>query len=70
LLIETDAPDQSPPENRVEFSLPNSTDGKPVNHPANLGAVYRFASELLDVPVEKLAIQVEENFRRIFGGVM
>jgi Tat protein secretion system quality control protein TatD with DNase activity len=35
-----------------------------------LGAVYRFASELLDVPVEKLAIQVEENFRRIFGGVM
>ena len=52
LLIETDAPDQSLPEERVEFSLPNSDDGKPVNHPANLGAVYRFAAELLGEPVE------------------
>lgn len=70
LLIETDAPDQSLPEDRVEFPLPDSKNGKPVNHPENLGAVYRFASELLDMPMEKLAIQVEENFRRVFGGIM
>ncbi len=69
LLIETDAPDQSLPEARVEFPLPNSANGKPVNHPANLGAVYRFAAELLGEPVEKLAEQVEENFRRVFGKV-
>ena len=69
LLIETDAPDQSLPQDRVEFPLPDSVAGKPVNHPANLGAVYRFASELLDVPLEKLVAQVEENFRRVFGGV-
>ena len=70
LLIETDAPDQSLPEERVEFPLPNSANGKPVNHPANLGAVYRFAAELLGEPVESLAKQVEENFQRVFGGVM
>ena len=70
LLIETDAPDQSLPENRVEFPLPIGPSGKPVNHPANLGAVYRFAAELLGQRVESLAAQVEENFERLFGGVM
>jgi TatD DNase family protein len=70
LLIETDAPDQSLPERRVAFPLPDSAEGKPVNHPANLGAVYRFAAELRGEPVESLARQVEENFRRVFAGVM
>ena len=69
LLIETDAPDQSLPEDRVEFPLPPSANGKPVNHPANLGAVYRFAAELLGEPVEPLALRVEGNFKRVFGGV-
>ena len=69
LLMETDAPDQSLPAERVEFPLPDSANGKPVNHPANLGAVYRFAAELLEVPLEKLAVQVEENFRRVFGEI-
>jgi TatD DNase family protein len=67
LLIETDAPDQSLPENRVEFPLPDSENGKPVNHPANLGAVYRFAAEWLDEPVESLAERVENNFQQVFG---
>jgi TatD DNase family protein len=70
LLIETDAPDQSLPEGRVEYPLPPDTSGKPVNHPANLGAVYRFAAEWLGEPLETLAAQVERNFRRIFAGVM
>jgi TatD DNase family protein len=70
LLIETDAPDQSLPEDRVEFPLPNSTNGKPVNHPANLRAVYRFAAELLGEPMESLAAQIGQNFQRVFGGVM
>ncbi|MGN6554462.1 MAG: TatD family hydrolase [Verrucomicrobiota bacterium] len=69
LLIETDAPDQSLPETRVEFPLPNTFDGKPVNHPANLGAVYRFAAELLGEPLESLALQVEKNFQQVFGSV-
>ena len=67
LLIETDAPDQSLPPELVEYPLPASSEGKPVNHPANLGAVYRFASGLLQMPLEKLAAGVEENFIRLFG---
>lgn len=70
LLIETDAPDQSLPPDRVAFPLPGSGDGRPVNHPANLGAVYRFAAELLGEPVQSLAARVEENFQRVFGGLM
>jgi len=67
LLIETDAPDQPLPSDRVKYPLPLSADGKPLNHPANLGAVYRFAAELLGEPVEKLAARVEQNFLRLFG---
>jgi len=32
-------------------------------------AVYRFAAELLDVTVEQLALEVEANFLRLFGGL-
>jgi TatD DNase family protein len=66
LLIETDAPDQPLPNARVHFPLPDAG-GKPVNHPANLRAVYEFAAELLDRPFDELARQVESNFRRLFA---
>jgi TatD DNase family protein len=69
LLIETDAPDQSLPENRVLYPLNDSVSGKPLNHPGNLAAVYRFASELFNEPLERLAMRVEENFRRLFSPV-
>jgi TatD DNase family protein len=68
LLIETDAPDQLLPENRTEFPL-HDAEGKEINHPANLGAVYRFAAELRQQPFEELAAQVEANFNALFGGV-
>lgn len=70
LLIETDAPDQSLPESRVEFPLPPGENGKPLNHPANLRAVYTFASELLETTPELLSSQVEKNFRRVFGAII
>lgn len=66
LLIETDAPDQPLPERLNRFPLLDAA-GKPVNHPANLRAVYEFAAEWLGQPLEKLAAQVESNFRRLFG---
>ena len=69
LLIETDAPDQLLPAERIRYPLTDPATGKAINHPANLGAVYRFASELLDKPVELLAERVEENFRRLFGAL-
>ncbi len=69
LLIETDAPDQNLPEERVRYPLPTSPDGKPVNHPANLAAVYQFAAELLGISLTELAAQVEVNFLSVFGEV-
>src|SRR5581483_2910452 len=66
LLIETDAPDQSLPPARVRFPLPDH-EGKPLNHPANIAAVYQFASELFNIPLDSIAAQVAENFKRLFG---
>jgi len=70
LLIETDAPDQLLPEESVQYPLTNPTSGKPLNHPANIGAVYRFAAELLEMPMEQLAQQIESNFKKVFGGLI
>ena len=67
LLIETDAPDQLLPDERNCYPLLDANSGKPINHPANLGTVYRFVAEMLDEPVEILSARVEANFRRLFG---
>ena len=70
LLIETDAPDQLLPPERVQYQLTDPATGKAINHPANLGAVYRFAAELRDESLEVLARKVEENFMRLFGALL
>jgi TatD DNase family protein len=70
LLIETDAPDQLLPDNRNRFPLVDSRTGKPINHPANLGAVYEFAARWLSEAPETLAARVEQNFLRLFGGAL
>jgi len=67
LLIETDAPDQCLPDELNQHPLIDPETGKPLNHPANLRAVYDFAARLLDRSVEELAGQVEQNLRRLFG---
>jgi TatD DNase family protein len=69
LLIETDAPDQLLPDVINLHPLQDATSLKPLNHPANLAAVYRFAAELYGESTETLAAQVEENFQRVFGGL-
>jgi len=74
LLIETDAPDQPLPAGRNFFRAPktypltDSASGRILNHPANLAAVYAFATELRGVTAEALSAQVEANFLRLFGG--
>jgi len=70
LLIETDAPDMLPPSEYIEYPLSDATSGKPVNHPANIGAIYRFVAEMFGETIETLAARVSENFMRIFGGVV
>lgn len=67
LLIETDAPDQPLPTERVKYPISDAKTGKPLNHPGNLAAVYEFAAELLNQPIQTLAAQVEKNFQRLFG---
>ena len=67
LLIETDAPDQLLPDGLNRHPQTDAQTGKPLNHPANLGAVYEFAAGLFGEPVEQLAERVEANFRRLFG---
>jgi len=68
-LIETDAPDQQLPSQRNRYPLNDPKTCKPLNHPANLRAVYDFAAELLGEPVETVACQVERNFKRLFGSL-
>jgi TatD DNase family protein len=68
LLIETDAPDQLLPEDRNHFPLAGA-DGKALNHPANLPAVYSGLAEFLGEKIEALAVRVEENFQRVFGAL-
>ncbi len=69
LLIETDAPDQLLPEERVRYHLHDSLSHRAINHPANIAATYEFVAGLLGRPLEDLARQVEENFNRLFGGI-
>lgn len=69
LLIETDAPDQLLPDLRNRHPLEDGK-GKMLNHPANLAAVYGFAAELLETPIESVVSQVEKNFLRVFGDLL
>lgn len=68
LLVETDAPAMPLPPERRRGSLPDTPDGKPINHPANIVVAYEGLAELRGCSVESLARQVKENFARLFGG--
>lgn len=67
LLVETDAPDQTPPEEFLRHRVDGSLAGKPLNHPANLIAIQRGLGEVLQIGPECLEAQLEANFRRLFG---
>jgi TatD DNase family protein len=66
LLVETDAPDQHLPPEKILQPLVGA-DGRPLNHPGNLPAVYAGLAEFFGENVESLAARVEENFLRVFG---
>lgn len=66
LLLETDAPDQLPPDDRITHALCDAT-GLPVHHPANLAAVHAGLAEILRENPENLATRLEANFRALFG---
>jgi len=64
LLLETDAPHMA--GDRAYHSHFLDT-GETSNHPANIIGVYKFAAELYQMPVDRLAERVESNFRRLYG---
>ena len=49
------------------FSSLRLADGNPVNHPANIGAVYAGLAKVRGVSHDALEAQVETNFHRLFG---
>jgi TatD DNase family protein len=67
LLVETDAPTKPPAAERNRFPLPPAADGSAVNHPGNVVVAYEQLARLRHVPLDALAAQVEQNFRRLFG---
>ena len=66
LLVETDAPDMRPPDDRNAHPLHDAS-GTPLNHPANLALAYAALAELRGLSLEELTEQVAENFARLFG---
>jgi len=68
VLVETDAPDQSPPDEFLEHRLEGSVAGRPLNHPANLVGIQRALAGVLEVAPERLEEQLEQNFQRLFLG--
>lgn len=65
LLAETDAPDMGPPDGLNSHPLRDPA-GKPLNHPANLELSYRELAALRSLSVDATALQLEENFLRLF----
>ena len=66
LLVETDAPDLRPPDERNLHPLLD-VEGKAINHPANLTVAYAGLAELRGLEMAALAKIVAENYARLFG---
>lgn len=66
LLVESDAPDQLPPDHYLPYPLRDPATQKPLNHPANLVGVYEGLATFLQIPMAELTAIVESNFRRLF----
>lgn len=65
LLVETDAPDLRPPDERNLHPLHDSA-GNALNHPANLEVAYAGLAEIRGMKIGRLAECVAANFARLF----
>lgn len=70
ILVETDAPDQLPPESLITHPIHEKSTGKPINNPLNLPAIYDYLARLLNTPKSHLIEIVEENFLKLFGSFL
>lgn len=69
ILVETDGPSQMLPEGLIKFPLPEDSEGKPVNHPGNIGVVYEGLAKILDQPLDQFETQIAKNYEKLFGEV-
>jgi TatD DNase family protein len=67
LLVETDAPDQLPPDEFIRHPFQAAHSGRALNHPANLPAIQAGLAAFLRESPGSLSIRVAENFQRLFG---
>ncbi len=65
LLVETDAPDLRPPDQRNAHPLTDAT-GQPINHPANIAVSYAGLGEVRSSVAGTLEAIIAENFARLF----
>lgn len=65
LLVETDAPDMSPPADSNPHPL--AADRRALNHPANITAAYAGLAQLRGLTLDELGLQVEKNFQRLMS---
>ncbi len=66
LLVETDAPTKAPVGKANRFPLPAAADGSEVNNPANVIVAYEALATLRGLTTDALAMQVEQNFTKLF----
>lgn len=66
LLVETDAPSMPLPQAWRTHKLPPGPAGTPLNHPANIEAVYSGLAALRGISVTELSDHVAANFARLF----
>lgn len=66
LLLETDAPDMSGPEELRPHPL-TDCEGKPLNHPANLPALYAAAAQLRGMDPVAFSSAITANFQKFFA---
>lgn len=66
LLTETDAPDMWPPDEANSYPL-QATDGKTLNHPANLAVSYDLLAKVHHIEVPELQTAIASNYRALFG---
>ena len=66
ILVETDAPDLRPPDEKNAHPLFDAS-GAPLNHPANIACAYAGLAEIRGMNIEALVEVVAANFERLFG---
>jgi TatD DNase family protein len=67
LLVESDAPSMPLPQDLNHHPLPDTAEGDPVNHPANVVVAYEGLAKLRGMETKDLERAIEQNFRRLFG---